>query len=284
MASRLRRSRLRHPRRRRVGKRGGDEGDLLLYTADEFGLVAAGDAHCLDAGSQDAALYAQGGALALVSFRVDHPHPGGCHDDVVDVCARAGDAAVMKHAEVVGKLFEPFGEAFFSDSAALPGFGALRVVRQSEDESAELRVFVRIRCSRAVLRRSCSRRAEAPATPVSCSKGAVVHATQRIVFVRARRSRRILQVAACRKDGRSRHSAVASGRRLARVQAQWLEHSSGVPGGVRLQTRERASRGTRERPAGLADVAKERRRISGRGLVLDASDRVLGPRRPAACR
>jgi hypothetical protein len=46
----------------------------------------------------------------------------------------------VEHSEVVRQFFQPFGEAFFSDRAALPGFGALRVVRQGEDEPAELRV------------------------------------------------------------------------------------------------------------------------------------------------
>lgn len=91
--------------------------------------------------ANDAAFDAESGALRSVSFGIDHPHARGRDDDVIDVRTGAREAAIVEHPSGLWEVLEPGGEHLFSDGAALPRTSALRLIRQSQDETAELRVL-----------------------------------------------------------------------------------------------------------------------------------------------
>lgn len=112
-----------------------------LHAVDEFGAVTAANSKRLHPRSEEAAPNAQLRALVFVSLRVDHPDTRGPYRDVVDVRSRAADATVVHDAESVGDVGEPFRHELLADRSALPRLRALRIVRQCEDQPAELRML-----------------------------------------------------------------------------------------------------------------------------------------------
>ncbi len=103
-------------------------------------------------------------------FRVDDPDAGSGDDEVVDVRARTGNAAVVEHHDVLGgDRIEGSPDLSLANRAGLPRDGALR-----SPESAAAIVPMRpsphvsrIFASSLACRRSYSRLAEAPAVLVS---------------------------------------------------------------------------------------------------------------------
>ena len=114
---------------------------MRLHAVDEFGAVAAANSKRLHPRSEEAAPNAQLRALVFVSLRVDHPDTRGGDGDVVDVRFRSADATVVHDAESVGDVGEPFRHELLADRSALPRLRALRIVRQCEDQPAELRML-----------------------------------------------------------------------------------------------------------------------------------------------
>jgi len=75
--------------------------DLPLHTLNESGLVPTADIEHLNARAEESALNAPLRST-LVAFRVDHPDAIRVDDEVVDVRARTGDAAIVVHSDGVG--------------------------------------------------------------------------------------------------------------------------------------------------------------------------------------
>ena len=113
----------------RVGHSTGDLLDLRLNSVDEFGLVATAHSKRLDTRPEDPAFDAQFGTFPLVPFRVDHPHPRGRDDDVVDVRPRTRDPAVMKNTHSAREILGSLGQQLLADGTALPSASALGIIR-----------------------------------------------------------------------------------------------------------------------------------------------------------
>ena len=140
--------------------------ELVEDAVHESGAVAGSDEEPFSTrGRRNPPLYLQVGPAAI-PFGVDHVDPGGRDGEVVDVGSGATDSPVVEHFDGVGReLVETSSEPLFAYGANVPSLGRLRVVGEGMDESPELRMCGPDRSSRRSLRRSNSRRADAPAVP-----------------------------------------------------------------------------------------------------------------------
>lgn len=114
--------------------------DLPDDALDELAPVATSDTEAFRARTKHATIHPQLRTLSPVPLRVNDPHTGRPDGDVVDVRARAGDAAVVQHPEAALELGQPGGHKLLSHRALLPRSSALRVVGERKNQAAQLRV------------------------------------------------------------------------------------------------------------------------------------------------
>src|SRR6476620_5678884 len=117
-----------------------DEVDLPQHPVDELRAVTSTDDELLCALAEEPALDAEGGP-ALVLLRVDDEDAVARDDDVVDVGPRPRNAPVVQHGEVVThEGVETAAHELLALRAGVPGPGALRLLGDGEEESADARV------------------------------------------------------------------------------------------------------------------------------------------------
>jgi hypothetical protein len=115
--------------------------DLAEHPVDELRPIAAADDQLLDPRPQDAALDPKSRSLADVTLGVDHKHPAGGHDDVVDVRLRPGDASIVQDPDRLARVpVEPRAQRGLSLGARCPRLRALRIVGQRKNQTSELRM------------------------------------------------------------------------------------------------------------------------------------------------
>lgn len=127
------------------GESGGNGSDLAGEFVDERRLVSSADIELFDARTEQSTR-APDLQLALMSFRIDHPHAAGGDGNVVDVGtgrtpARIAPRAIVQHLDVVaGELVELGANGALATGTLGPNAGAGRLIGECQDQLAELRV------------------------------------------------------------------------------------------------------------------------------------------------
>src|SRR5436190_15413364 len=78
----------------------------------------------------------------LVLLGVDDPNATRADDDVVEIGSRARDPSVMQHPHRwTDQCVETLAQSFFTVCAYSPGFGALRLVGDRQNQPTEVRML-----------------------------------------------------------------------------------------------------------------------------------------------